>query len=97
MLARGLDAAAIRTIETLSVSIARAHTLASDAVWVSPLGAIERELQRGELAALPVSMAGTEELVGLSLRADMQASAAQGEVLGLIRVLAAQRRAVMAR
>lgn len=92
LLARGLDAAALRTIETLSVSIAREYTLASDAVWVSPLGAIERDLQRGTLAALPVSMAGTEELVGLSLRADMQASAAETEVLGLIRLLAAQRR-----
>lgn len=92
LLARGLDPAAMRTIETLSVSIARAYTLASNAVWVSPQGAIERELQRGELVALPVSMAGTEELVGLSLRADMQASAAGGEVLGLIRALAGNRR-----
>ena len=92
LLARGVDARAMRTIETLSVGIAREHTLASDAVWVSPRGAVERELQGGSLVALSVSMAGTEELVGLSLRADMHASAAQGQVLALIRTLAAQRR-----
>jgi len=90
-LTRGL-APPMRTIETLSVSIARGYTLQSDAVWVSPLGAVRPELDSGMLAQLPISMVGTEELVGLTLRADMAATQAQQQLIGNIRLLAAQRR-----
>jgi LysR family pca operon transcriptional activator len=90
-LTRGL-APPMRTIETLSVSIARGYALQSDAVWVSPLGAIRPELDSGMLAQLPISMDGTEELVGLTLRADMAATQAQQQLIGNIRLLAAQRR-----
>jgi LysR family pca operon transcriptional activator len=91
-LTRGLAPPA-QTIETLSVSIARGYTLQSDAVWVSPLGAVRPELESGALLALPVSMAGTEELVGLTLRADMVPTQAQQVLIANIRVLAAERRA----
>lgn len=88
---RGLGQLA-RTVETLSVTVARNYSKASDAVWVSPLGAVAQDFADGTLIQLPVSMAGTEELVGLSLRADMVATAAQAEVMGVLRVLAAQHR-----
>lgn len=91
-LTRGL-APPVRVIETVSVSIARGYTLQSDAVWVSPLGAVRPELDSGALLALPVSMAGTEELVGLTLRADMVPTQAQQALIATIRVLAAERRA----
>lgn len=90
-LTRGLALPA-RTIETLSVSIARGYTLQSDAVWVSPLGAVRPDLDSGALLRLPVGMAGTEELVGLTLRADMAPTAAQQALITNIRLLAAERR-----
>lgn len=92
-LTRGLALPA-RTIETLSVSIARAYALQSDAVWVSPLGAVRPDLDSGALLRLPVSMAGTEELVGLTLRADMAPTAAQQALIANIRQLAAERRSL---
>jgi LysR family pca operon transcriptional activator len=91
-LTRGL-APPVRVVETVSVSIARGYTLQSDTVWVSPLGAVRPELESGALVALPVSMAGTEELVGLTLRADMVPTQAQQALIANIRVLAAERRA----
>jgi LysR family pca operon transcriptional activator len=90
-LTRGLAPPA-RTIETLSVSIARGYTLQSDAVWVSPLGAVRPDLDSGALLQLPVGMTGTEELVGLTLRADMAPTAAQQALIANIRLLAAERR-----
>ena len=82
----------VRTVETLSVTGARNYTVRSDAVWFSPRGAVQQDLDSGLLAALPVSMAGTEELVGMSLRADMIPTAAQVEVIGALRLLAAAHR-----
>jgi len=90
-LTRGMALPA-RTIETLSVSIARGYTLQSDAVWVSPLGAVRPDLDSGALQQLPVGMAGTEELVGLTLRADMAPTPAQQALIADIRELAAERR-----
>jgi LysR family pca operon transcriptional activator len=90
-LTRGLALPA-RTIETLSVSIARGYALQSDAVWVSPLGAVRPDLDSGALLQLPISMAGTEELVGLTLRADMAPTPAQQALIANIRLLAAERR-----
>jgi LysR family transcriptional regulator, pca operon transcriptional activator len=91
LLARGLGAAR-RTIETLSVDLARDHTAASDAIWFVPSGAAEWDFGTGSLVRLPVDTAGTEELVGISLRADMTATPEQAEVLALIRRLARSRR-----
>ncbi|WP_431098582.1 pca operon transcription factor PcaQ [Polaromonas aquatica] len=90
-LTRGLPPP-VRLVETLSVSIARGYTLQSDAVWLAPLGAVRPDLDKGTLARLPVSMAGTEELVGLTLRADMAPTEAQHQLIATIRVLAAERR-----
>lgn len=90
---RGLGQLA-RTVETLSVTVARNYSRAGDAVWVSPLGAVAQDFADGTLVQLPVSTAGTEELVGLSLRADMVATAAQAEVMGVLRVLAAGQRRI---
>lgn len=90
LLTRGLGPLA-RTIETLSVSISRSYTAGSNAVWFCPLGAVRPDLDSGALVPLPVSMAGTEELVGLTLRADMVPTQAQREVISAIRLLAAER------
>lgn len=91
LLTRGLGQPE-RMIETLSVSVARAYALQSQSVWISPNGAVAQDLASGALLKLPVSMTGTEELVGLSLRADMQPTRAQAEVIDVLRVLAARQR-----
>jgi LysR family transcriptional regulator, pca operon transcriptional activator len=81
----------LRTLETLSVSVSRGYTVASDAVWITPLGAVRNDLSSGVLRPLPVDMAGTEELVGLTLRADSAPNEAQREIIAAIRLVASQR------
>jgi LysR family pca operon transcriptional activator len=81
-----------RTVETLAVSVARSYTANSDAVWLTPVSAAQAELDAGALSALPVSMSSSEELVGLTLRADAIPADAQHLVLTTIRQLAAMRR-----
>jgi LysR family transcriptional regulator, pca operon transcriptional activator len=87
LLQRGLGAPE-HTLETLSVSLARHYTAASDAVCLFPLGALAAELASGALLRLPVNTAGTEELVGLTLRADMAATPAQQQIIHAIRLIA---------
>lgn len=82
-----------RTVETLAVSVARSYTASSDAVWLTPVSAAQADLDAGVLSALPVSMTGSEELVGLTLRADATPNDAQRVVLTAIRQLAGKRRA----
>jgi LysR family pca operon transcriptional activator len=81
-----------RTLETLAVSVARHYAASSDAVWLTPASAAQAELDAGLLCALPVSMNGSDELVGLTLRADTVPTDAQHAVLTAIRQLAAVRR-----
>ncbi len=87
LLARGLGPLH-RTLETLSVTVARAYAMQSDAVWVSPLGAALPELECGTLLRLPVDMRGTEEHLGLCLRADLQATDGQHILMQAMRALA---------
>ena len=75
------------------MSVARSYTASSDAVWLTPVSAAQADLDNGVLSALPVSMTGSEELVGLTLRADVTPTDAQHVVLTAIRQLAAVRRA----
>jgi LysR family pca operon transcriptional activator len=79
----------------LAVSVARSYTASSDAVWLTPVSAAQADLDAGVLSALPVNMHGSEELVGLTLRADATPNDAQHMVLTAIRQLAAKRRAQM--
>lgn len=72
-------------LQTLDVSVARALVALSDAVWVTPLGAVRADLQEGRLVRLPIDMAGTEEPVGLLLRSDTEPSALRSAMAGLLR------------
>jgi LysR family pca operon transcriptional activator len=92
--ARGLSQP-LRTVETLAVSVARSYTTNSDAVWLTPASAAQADLDAGVLCALPVSMHGTEELVGLTMRADSTTNDAQHMVMTAVRQLAAVRRGQM--
>jgi len=78
--------------ETLSISLARALALGSDAVWFTPRSAAEPDLDSGALVALPLSTAGTEEPVGLLLRTDNLPSAALRSLLAALRAQAEARR-----
>jgi len=91
LLQRGLGAPS-RTLETLSVSLARHYTAASDAVCLFPLGALAAELASGALVRLQVNTSGTEERVGLTLRADMAATPAQQQVISAVRLVAGAHR-----
>ena len=75
------------------MSVARSYTAHSDAVWLTPVSAAQADLNTGVLSALPVSMNGSEELVGLTLRADATPTDAQHLVLTVVRELAVVRRA----
>jgi LysR family pca operon transcriptional activator len=83
---RGLGRPA-RLLETLSVSLARQHTLASDAVWFTPQGTVQSDLQSGQLGRLSVDTKGTEEMVGLILRADQRPGPAQQQVIDALHEL----------
>jgi LysR family pca operon transcriptional activator len=77
-------------VETLSVSFARALARAGDMVWFAPIGAIEIDLSAGLLARVPLSTAGTEEPIGLALRADAAPGPALQALIGAIRAEAAR-------
>jgi DNA-binding transcriptional LysR family regulator len=72
-------------LQTLDVSVARALVGCSDAVWITPLGAVQAELREGRLARLPIATPGTEEPVGLLVRSEAEASAARSATAGLLR------------
>jgi LysR family pca operon transcriptional activator len=75
-------------LETLSVSLARQLTLSSQAIWFTPLGPVSVDLQAGQLASLPVNTEGTEEMVGLILRADYRPGPAEQQVMDALHELA---------
>ena len=75
-------------LETLSVSLARQHTLDSDAIWFTPLGSVRADLQAAHLNRLAVGTEGTEEMVGLILRADHRPGPAQQQVIDALHGLA---------
>jgi len=79
-------------IDTLSVPLARALVHASDLVWFAPLAAVEDDLAAGMLTRLPVSTAGSEEPIGVALRADSAPGPARNALLGALRAEAARRR-----
>jgi LysR family pca operon transcriptional activator len=61
-------------------------------VWYAPLAAVEDDLAAGVLARLPLSTAGSEEPIGLALRADSAPGPALNALLGAFRAEAARRR-----
>lgn len=78
-------------VETLSVSLARQLVRQSDAVWVTPVGAVRADLADAVLATLPVSTAGTEEPVGLMRRSEGTPGKMTLELMALLREMAAVR------
>jgi len=83
-------------VETLSVSVGRLLTQRSDSVWFTPAGAVREDMAQGLLAQVDLTMRGTEEPVGLLLRAVPgdagQLSEAAREFVSALRAAAAVRR-----
>lgn len=79
-------------IETLDVALARALVLGSDAVWFTPLGAVQPDLARGDIVRLDLTIT-PEEPVGLMLRTDTAPSSTLQAWVNAVRQAAAQSRA----
>lgn len=77
-------------LQTLDLMVARALVAASDAVWITPLGAVRDDLRAGTLVRLRIDTPGTEEPVGLLLRSEAESSAACTAMIGLLRDAARQ-------
>jgi len=78
-------------IETIDVSFGRSYVMQTDAVWCTPLGVVENDLQQGALVRLPIETQITMGPVGLTLRADRLPSEALQRVLDEIRTSAGER------
>ena len=79
-------------LQTLDLMVARALVAQSDAIWITPLGAVHDDLQVGTLERLRIDTPGTEEPVGLLLRTEAEPSAACSAMVGLLRDAARQRK-----
>lgn len=72
-------------VESLSVSLNMELALHNDAVWFVPSSLVEKPLQRGELARLPVPYGGTDEPMGLLQRTDVALSPAAADLVAALR------------
>ena len=86
--AHGLALPAALT-QTLDMAVARGMVLRSDAVWVTPIGAVQDDLVDGRLVRLRLPSTGTEEPVGLLRRREAAASAEVDVLAALLRAGAA--------
>jgi DNA-binding transcriptional LysR family regulator len=75
--------------ETLSVSVARLLARRSDAVWITPEFAARDDLERGELARLPLAIVNAEEPVGLLRRSAGEPSRLVETLAEILRALTA--------
>lgn len=89
--ARGLALPAA-LMQTLDPALARGVALASDAVWITPMGAVQQDLASGRLVRLRIDTAGSEEPIGLLRRSDGVPSQAERELMQMLRSVAGERR-----
>lgn len=71
--------------ETLAVSVARLLACRSNAVWITPEGVAQDDLNEGWLVRLDVPTPGTEEPVGLLRRSAAESSEIAEELIRLLR------------
>jgi len=72
-------------LQTLDLTVARSLVACSDAVWITPLGAVQGELREGRLVRLRIQTPGTEEPVGLLVRSEAEALASRSAMVALLR------------
>jgi DNA-binding transcriptional LysR family regulator len=73
--------------ETQSVSLARELTLLSDAVWITPLHAVQADLDSGQLRLLNVSVPGNAEPLGILSRSGVAPSELAQQLMETLREL----------
>jgi len=73
--------------ETQSVSVARALTLLSDAVWITPQHPAQLDIDRGWLRRLNVPVPGSAEPVGLLSRTGVPSSELAAQLMETLREL----------
>jgi DNA-binding transcriptional LysR family regulator len=73
--------------ETQSVSVARALTLVSDAVWITPRHPVKLDLDRRWLRSLNVPVPGSAEPVGILARSGTPPSELAGQLMETLRDL----------
>ena len=73
--------------ETQSVSVGRALTLLSDAVWITPQHAVQLDIDRGWLGRLNVPVPGSAEPIGLLCRSRANPSELAGQLMDTLRQL----------
>lgn len=74
--------------ETQSVSVARALTLLSDAVWITPQHPVQLDLKRGWLSRLNITVPGNAEPVGLLSRSGAPPTELAASLMETLRDLA---------
>jgi LysR family pca operon transcriptional activator len=77
-------------IETVSNSLGRAYTLASDAVWVVSESVVGADLAAGQLARLNVDMRATLGPIGITTRTGTELGPLSLQLLACIRAAAAE-------
>ena len=78
--------------QTLDMAVARGMVLRSDAVWITPVGAVQQDLAEGRLQRLRVDSVGTEEPVGLLRRREGVVPPAADVLSALLRLEAAPKK-----
>ena len=73
--------------ETQSVSVARALTLISDAVWITPQHPVQLDLDRRWLRRLDVPVPGSAEPVGILARSGTPPTELAGQLMDILREL----------
>jgi DNA-binding transcriptional LysR family regulator len=84
--ARGIALPPGRT-ETQSVSVARALTLLSDAVWITPQHPVQLDIERGWLSRLNIPLPGNAEPVGLLSRSGVTPTELAAHLMDTLRDL----------
>ena len=77
-----------REIETVSNSFGRAYTLSTDAVWFISRSVVAADLERGDLAALPIDMAASFGAIGITTRAGSDHDLPSSALIEAVRAVA---------
>jgi LysR family pca operon transcriptional activator len=76
-------------LETLSIAVSRGYVLSSDAVWVAPLDAVVRDIERGELMELDIGLREPGGSLGLCSNPSLAPSLAAQWCTEVLREVAA--------
>jgi len=79
-------------VETVSDAFGRSYVLRSDAIWIISQGVVADDVQRGQLAMLPVDTRETLGPVGFTTRADASHSMATVALMQAVREVAHRER-----